>query len=91
MSTLEISLQELLIGNLDPSVTVFRVEVGNETGLWSETFGSDAELRAFLRGMSAKAEFAKSDLPLGFEHAKCERHIIQIAIEDLPSILEVYK
>jgi hypothetical protein len=38
---------------LDPSVDVLHVSVATKKGLWRETYGSEAEVRAFVRGARA--------------------------------------
>ena len=39
---------------LDPPIEVFNVEMENQTGRWTETFGSEGLLCAFLRGLQAR-------------------------------------
>lgn len=39
--------------SLDPSIDVFNVVLENEGSSWNESFGSEAELLAFLRGVKA--------------------------------------
>ncbi len=38
---------------LDPPIDVFNVELKSEDSVWSETWGSEDQLRAFLRGIKA--------------------------------------
>jgi hypothetical protein len=39
----------------DPELHHFRVEIKNDTGVWEDAWGSEAELRAYLRGLEAMA------------------------------------
>ncbi len=52
-----------------PEVTVFTVELSSETGSWLETFGTELELRAFLRGLQAGSQMTGGpylNVPLEF-------------------------
>ena len=40
----------------DPPVDIFSAEITNETGIWKERYGSENEMRAFLRGVQAGAQ-----------------------------------
>ena len=46
----------------DPPIVIYHVEIKNETGVWTETFGSRAELDAFVKGLKAAAEMAGAAL-----------------------------
>ncbi len=43
-----------------PMVDVFNVVIQDEAGTWGETFGSEVELKAFLRGVQAGLTFSGS-------------------------------
>ncbi len=38
---------------IDPPIPVFHVAMGNDRESWEESFGTEVELRAFLRGIKA--------------------------------------
>jgi len=39
----------------DPPVDIFTAVLKNKSGTWPETYGSKAEMKAFLRGVQASA------------------------------------
>lgn len=43
---------------LDPPVDVFNAEVHDGEGEWRESFGSEVELKAFLRGIQVGCDMA---------------------------------
>lgn len=51
MSELQITLSAMQAGQ-DPAITVYHVELQQE-GIWTETFGTQEALMAFLRGVQA--------------------------------------
>jgi len=56
---------------MDPSLSVFNVELHKPNGIWTESFGSEKLLRAFLRGVRAGADmsggefFSEPEIPSG--------------------------
>ncbi len=42
----------------DPPFSFWRVELTNDEGVWTEAFGSEDMLRAFLRGFTAACSFS---------------------------------
>ncbi len=44
----------------DPKIAIYRVVIESDNGVWTEAFGSEECLRAFIRGL--KAAFAFSDV-----------------------------
>ncbi len=49
---------ERLQAYLSPVLDVFNLELLNSTGAWGESFGSESDLRLFLKGVRAGAEMA---------------------------------
>jgi hypothetical protein len=41
----------------DPPFSFWRVEITDENGVWTEAFGSEDVLRAFVRGLEAGCSF----------------------------------
>ena len=54
----EIALQEQRVGD-DPSIIIYHFEVtnqvGEQSGVYTETLGSSCEARAFIKGLKAMA------------------------------------
>jgi len=45
-------VRKLMAGD-DPEIPIYHVELSNDSGMWTETWGSEELLRAFLRGVQA--------------------------------------
>jgi hypothetical protein len=45
-----LAVREVVL-DMDPDLVVYRVYVSREGGAWVENFGSEAEMKAFLRGV----------------------------------------
>jgi len=48
-----VNIREVTDHKYDPPVKLWLVEVDSEGGKWQETYGSEAEARAFDRGVRA--------------------------------------
>jgi hypothetical protein len=47
----------------DPELHIFRIELFNPKAIWREAWGSEAELRAFIKGLEAGAGMLGYFLP----------------------------
>lgn len=50
--TLEIRIEVKKAGD-DPPIDIYHVELSVPSGIWTETFGSKEQLKAFMRGLEA--------------------------------------
>lgn len=69
MDPLKIVMMPVILSELDPQATVYKVEVSGheiEDQRWEETFRTEAERDAFMRGMRAKSVFSE-EMPLAYE------------------------
>lgn len=59
---IEIQTEEQKVG--DPEITIYKITLKGEEGIWEETLGSEEQKDAFLRGIEALHSFARENISL---------------------------
>ena len=68
LAEMKISVRKQVVGE-DPTVEIYHVELSTGRGVWTETFGHESHLHAFLRGVEAGLGVMGIFIPEALFHA----------------------
>ena len=68
--------------SLDPEIEIFNIKLSSSSGIWKESFGTEAQLRAFLRGVGVASSLGGQEFIYPVVSPKASRrYVLQEELE----------